>query len=172
MTKTRAPCTWELALTKVAGQIGWDEVARIAAQAERTVRNWSDPDTGPAAGASITLDLALALDVAFRVGGGDGAPMLQCHAVRVEADTITASPDLARLQALVAHSARESGEATAASIVAASLGAGERELASAELELEESIAAQTSALVMIRCMRRGEGVPEVTPPARIADATG
>ena len=156
MTKRRPPLTAELALTEVAVLIGWDRVAEIAGQAERTVRNWSDPDTGPAAGASITMDVALALDVAFRVAGGEGAPMLQYYSTRLEADTVEASADRIALARHAAQAAKEGGEAIAAVIAAAMPGASPQELARAELELVESIAAQTNTLATLRAGRRGD----------------
>jgi hypothetical protein len=161
MTKSRAPLTCELALTKVAGLIGWAAAAEITGFKERTIRNWSDPDTS----AEISLRAACQLDVAYRLAGGDGAPMLQCYAVRVDSDTLAATPDIARLQALVAHSAKEGGEATAASIIASRLDADDSDLAVAARELEESIAAQTSVLSMVRRLLCGPGAPGVAPPA-------
>ena len=155
MTKRRPPLTSELALTKIAVQVGWDEVARLAEQSERTVRNWSDPDTGPPADQAISLALARKLDVAFRVAGGDGHPLLQCYATQIEADTAQACADLVVLNHKIAKAARESGEATAALIVAAQPGAPESAMIIAEQEVEESIAASMDTLATLRAGRRG-----------------
>jgi DNA-binding transcriptional regulator YdaS (Cro superfamily) len=92
LTKIRQPLTFENALTKVAGHIGWARVAEITKKAENTVRNWSDQDTT----ASITLDAALLLDEEFHKTGGDGTPFLHTYAVRMEAFKIAASPSLRR----------------------------------------------------------------------------
>jgi hypothetical protein len=149
MTKRRAPLTFELALTNVAGLIGWDRAAEIVGQSERTVRNWSDPD----AAAGIRLDAALRLDVAYRVAGGDSAPLLSCYALRLNADTALAGADLAALNAKIARAAREHGEAISFSIAAAQPGASDSDLARAELELQESIDASTGTLAAIRAER-------------------
>lgn len=157
MTKERPPLTVELALTKIAVAIGWDQVAAIAGQCERTVRNWSDPDTTPKAADAISLELALKLDVAFRVAGGDGAPMLQCYATRLDTETADAVADKVALARQAAKAAKEGGEAIAAVIAAAMPGASEQELARAEIELEESIAAQTNIVATLRAGRKGRG---------------
>jgi hypothetical protein len=152
MTKRRRPLTFERALWKVAAQIGWEEAAEIVGVADRTIRNWSDPDTT----ASVTLDAALKLDLAFRLAGGDGAPMLQCYSTRLEADLVEASADLKALTFKIAKAAKEGGEAIAAAAVAALPGASDNELARAELELEESIAASVDTLAALRAGRRGD----------------
>lgn len=149
MTKRRAALTFENALTKVAGQIGWPQVARICGVAERTVRDWSDPDTS----AAINLDAALKLDVAFHLGGGEGAPFLVCYATRVEAESLAASPGREALLACIAKVALESGEAVAATLSAALPNASHTHFAIAERELEESIATQTHALAALRLRR-------------------
>lgn len=164
MTKLRAPLTFELALTKIAGLIGWDRAAAIVGAAERTVRNWSDPDTSSA----VTLDAALQLDVEFRRAGGDGAPMLQCYATRLRVDTVAACPSSAAIARAAATAAKEAGEAIAAVIAAAQPGATPAETARAELELEESISAQTNTLATIRARRTGD----VHPGAASGSAVG
>ena len=174
MTKRRAALTFEHALTQIAAEIGWDRVAELAGQAERTVRSWSDPDTGPAAGGAISLDLALGLDVAYRAAGGAGAPMLQCLATRIELDTADACQDLALLNHKIAKAAREGGQAIAAAITAAQPGAPDSAIAIAEAEIEESIAAHTDTLVTLRAGRRvgvekgggQEGTLAATTPGR------
>lgn len=153
MTKGRDPLTFELALTKVASKIGWEQCAEIVGQKDRTVRNWSDPDTS----AKISLDAALRLDVAFRVAGGEGPPpMFECYAARLEADTATACADLSALNAKIAKAAKEGGEAIAAAIAAAQPGATDSVRARAELELEESRSAITDTLATLRAGRRGD----------------
>ncbi|MDP8995108.1 MAG: hypothetical protein M3N07_09045, partial [Pseudomonadota bacterium] len=102
MTKRRAPLTFERALTSVAALIGWPRCAEIVGKHENTVRNWSDPDTS----AGITLEAALSLDVEYRKAGGDGAPMLQCYATRLEADTLAACADTVEIARCVALAAK------------------------------------------------------------------
>ena len=151
MTKLRAPLTFELALTKIAAVIGWARAAEIVGQSERTVRGWSEPDTS----AGITLKAALQLDIAYVAAGGEGPPpMLQCYQTRIETDTAIATADKIALARQAATAAKEGGEAIAAVIMAAQPGASDQEVARAELEVEESIAAQTAALATLRAGRR------------------
>lgn len=165
MTKPREPLTFERALTKIASQIGWPMVATIAGRSESAVRNWSDQDTS----AGVRLEHALALDVAHLAAGGQGAPLLQVYQARLETELRAASADRVKLSLQIAMAAKEGGEAFEAATLAALPGASESQLVRAELELEESIAAQTNALAQVRALRFG--VPEVTPPDDGADAS-
>lgn len=150
MTKVRAPLTFENALTKVAGVIGWAEAARICGFAENTVRNWSDHDTT----AKLPLEAAFRLDVAFQVGGGEGAPFHECYATRLDAELLAASPCRYALLAGVAKAAREGGEAIQATIAAARPGAGPADVLIAEREIEEAIAAKNSILATLRAFAK------------------
>lgn len=161
MTKTRPPLSFELALTRVAGLIGWTAVAEILVVEERTARNWSDPDTRPTAGQSIGLDQGVALDVAYRAAGGDGAPMQQCFALQVETGLADACPGSVGLSRSIARAAREFGEAFHALVFAAAPGASDGSHELARRETEEAIDALTCTLPNLRGSRRG---PEVPPP--------
>lgn len=153
MTKERAPLTIERAIVRIESLLGWARMAEIAGKEERTVRNWSDPDTG----ATIPLGVAIKLDVAYRAAGGDGAPLFQCYALRLEADTAEACADSRRLVELTALAAKEGGEAIAAFIVAAQPGATPQLKARAELEAEEAISALTATLTQFRAGGRELG---------------
>ena len=159
MTKRRSPLTFERALTKIAAQIGWEKAAEIVGQSVRTVRNWSDGDTG----AGVRPDAALKLDVAYRAAGGDGAPLLQCYATRVETDLRVACADSVALAKLIAVAAKEGGEAIQFAVLAASPGASEADRVRAVQEIEESIAAQTNTLTTLRA---GRPVDEQQEPGR------
>lgn len=150
MTKCRAALTFENALTKVAGHIGWGETAKICGQAERTVRNWSDPDTT----SCISLEAALRLDVAFHAAGGEGAPFLLCYATRMELERLAACPGREALLASIAASAKESGEALSAALSAAHPRADRADFAIGERELEESIVALQNSLAALRARRK------------------
>jgi hypothetical protein len=156
VTKVRAPLTFELAMAKIAGEIGWEKIADISGQAVSTLYNWSNPDSQPTAGDSVSLSLALKLDAAYRAAGGEGAPLLQCLGLKLDAETLVAIADSAAIVRSIATAAKEGGEAIAASIAAAQPGASPQERARAELELEESIAAQTNTLVSLRTVRTDE----------------
>lgn len=151
MTKRRAPLSFEHALTIVAARLGWEKTAAIVGQKPRTVRNWSDPDTS----AEISLDDAMKLDVAFVADGGDGPPFHHVYAARLEAAAAAAVSSSAAIIALAGAAAKESGEAVAATLIAARPDASAGELALAARELEESIAAQTAALAAVNQQARG-----------------
>lgn len=161
MTKLRQPLTFEHALTRIAGVIGWDQVSRIAGQAERTVRNWSDPDTGPSA-EDMSIGTALRLDVAYRAAGGDGAPMRDCYALRFDTAIGALDPCLDELALRISESAAEDGEAIAAAIRAMLPRASDAELARAVLEVQEAIDAKKSALEALTALRdkRRQAAPE------------
>jgi hypothetical protein len=150
--KPRPPVSFELALTKVAAVIGWDEAGRIVDNAPSTVRAWSDQDVA----AGIRLDAALKLDTAYKAAGGEGPPpMLQCYLTRLEADVALATSCKIELALKAGKAAKEGGEAIAAVIAAAQPGACEKTIARAELETEEAIAAHTDTLATLRAGRRG-----------------
>ncbi|WP_129792595.1 hypothetical protein [Sphingosinicella sp. CPCC 101087] len=165
MTKRRAPLTFHLALTQIAALIGWDNAAAIVGKREGTVRNWSDPDTS----AAITLDDALALDVAYQEAGGDGAPFWQCYSTRLEADTARALFSTDAILEAGATAAKESGDAIAAVMQAARPGACDGTKAIAIRELEESIAAQTNTLAKLRAGRSSDVRAD---PAGVAGRAG
>lgn len=153
MTKLRPPVTAELALTKVAALIGWEDVSRIAGQAERTVRNWSDPDTT----AAISVEAAIRLDIAHQAAGGDGFPFFTYIATRLDLEAEASFADSNTLVRAVATATRETGEANAAALDASLPGAEQADLIVAEREIEESIAAMTHTLATVRTMRTGRG---------------
>jgi hypothetical protein len=142
MTKQRAPLTFERALIRIADLLGWEKIAEIAGKDVRTVRNWSDPDTA----AGVTLDVAELLDVAYQAEGGEGAPFLQCYALRLEKAVTVASADAELRAARAAAAAKESGEAVAALVMAARPGATSADRAIARRETEEAISALTNTL--------------------------
>lgn len=166
MTKVRPPLSFELAMTKVAGLIGWPEVAKICGFAENTVRNWSDQDTT----AKLPLEGAFRLDMAFQRAGGEGAPFLHCYATRVKAEMLEVSVDRRALLAGAGIVAKESGEAIAATLAAADPNATTADIIVAERELEESITSKSNLLTAIRTFGKSltnRGEPQmsaIAPP--------
>jgi hypothetical protein len=132
VTKRREPLTFESALARVSGLIGWAEAAAIVGQSERTIRNWSDPDTS----AGIPIGKAERLDVAFQVAGGDGAPFLQTYQARLRIDAAEAQASRLELARAAADAARESGEAMASLFQATARGASPADLIIAEREVQ------------------------------------
>lgn len=76
MTKPRTPDSFADAMGKVIAHIGATEAARVAsvaagrAYADRTIYEWSNPDSGTLP----SLPVALALDAAHQLAGGEDAP--------------------------------------------------------------------------------------------------
>lgn len=141
MTKERPPMSFEGALGKIVYLLGWPDVARICRRSERTVRNWSDAD----ARGGIRLDQARELDLAYRRAGGEGAPMLECYALSLEAMSIAEDPCGEKLADRTSKAAKEAGEAIAALIDASRRPNSPAARLIARREAEEAISALTSA---------------------------
>lgn len=109
MTKLRAPGSFADAVTRVVGRITWRKAADVVGKSERTVRNWSEGDTG----ALPTIEEALLLDAAYLRAGGSHAPMMQAYGLLLK--NITEGPaDAAAIAGFIGPAAREGGEAVAA----------------------------------------------------------
>lgn len=137
MTKVRAPLSAHKALTTVAGKIGWDRAGEICRKAERTLRNWSEPDTS----SNITVDHALELDRAYMESGGEGAPFAAWYHTQLQLAVGEIYSSAAGRLERAATAAKEAGEATAAQIRAQMPGASAADRAIAKRETEQAIAA-------------------------------
>ena len=141
MTKLRAPASFEQAITRIAALLGWGEAARIVDRGERTVRDWSDPDSQ----AAPTIDQAFALDLAYRAAGGAELPFHQVYGLRLELEA-AAIVDQERLCSDVAIAAREVGEAISALVTASARNANPADRARAMQEGQEALEALTRAM--------------------------
>lgn len=155
MTKLRSPVSPEQALARVAGVIGWARTSEILDRGESALRKWSNPDSGPAPGEHITLAKANELDDAYRAEGGEGRPFLQYMVLAAETREIDASASRDELARAAGIAAKEAGDATLTAIAAAQSG-DDRDLAIAERECEEAIAASTHQLAVIRQHRKSK----------------
>lgn len=169
MTKPREPASFELALTRLAEQIGWDQAAEAVGKSSSTLRTWSDPDYGPDAGRVLTLDDALALSVAYRMAGGEGSPFQDCFAAQLETEILAERAEACLAQAAGLH-AKETGNAVSWAVAASLPEAGRSVLGRAERACEQSVNAGLRMLAAIRArlrrplkFRRLRG-PEVPPP--------
>lgn len=145
MTKLRPPVTSHLALTQIAGLIGWEGCAAIVGKAVRTVLNWSDHDTS----SNITMEAALRLDAAYLAAGGDLPPLEQWYSLSLD---LAVSPRVAceRERALrIAAATKEFGQAIAAAIIAGQHGAKHADRVLGRRDVEEAIAALTLVLADI-----------------------
>jgi hypothetical protein len=109
MTKAREPMSFHDAITKVVGLLGWAGAADAAGKSERTVRNWSDPDTAQ----QPTIEEALRLDAAFVAAGGTEPPILTAYSLRLDVATATVA-DPRAIAASMKTAAREAAEAMGA----------------------------------------------------------
>lgn len=141
MTKLRSPASFADAVTRVAGRLGWDGAAQAVGKAERTVRNWSDPDTG----AQPTIEDALRMDAAYVTTGGGEPPMLTVFRLRLD-QSLAGPVDCADLTRAAAMAAREAGEFSAAMMAAAQPGASRHERQAAVKEGLEAAAAITATI--------------------------
>lgn len=145
MTKLRGPITYDAALARIAGLIGWAAMATATARAERTVRNWGDPD----ATESCPIECAELLDLAFQAAGGDGAPMFETYARRLDIARAERFADERQLSIFTGMLAKEAGEAVAALITASMPGACARDRTNAAQQVEELLNATTSTLPLL-----------------------
>ena len=112
MTHLRAPRTYDEAVTRIAGAIGWDQVATLTGRTERTVRFWSQPNckTVP------TIGQAQALDAAYVAAGGQGAPYLEAYEFQLGLQMQRQEACTRELLAEIALATKECGEAISASL--------------------------------------------------------
>ena len=142
MTKLRAPLTFERALVRIADRLGWDRMAEITGRSTRSLTNYSDPDTDTC----VCIEHALQLDAAFRADGGEGAPLLDCYRLRLEAAEVAHASNRDRLLDGAILAIKEAGEANAALVEATRPGADAGHRAIARREVEEAVAALTATL--------------------------
>ncbi|MFT4091874.1 MAG: hypothetical protein QM645_14185 [Asticcacaulis sp.] len=105
MTKARPPLTVYRALSRIADLIGWDGCASVCDKTEWTMRKYADPD----AEREISMRDAIRLDLAYRRAGGEGAPLFQAYALRLDIENWR--NDRGCFIGLAREAARESGEA-------------------------------------------------------------
>lgn len=137
MTKERRPLTPYRALARIADLLGWDGCAEVIGKSEWSVRKFSDPDAGRA----ISFQDAIRLDAAYRRAGGDGAPLFECYAARVD---LLAGGDCAQAACILDASgkaAKETGEALGAAMSAASSAHDPAARLRAIVEVEEGLEA-------------------------------
>ena len=144
MTKLRAPLSFDQAVTRIAGLLGWETCGALVGRSARAVRAWSDPD----ADAAPSIEQALVLDLAYRAAGGGGSPIFEVYAAKLDLDAQAATASRA-LPDLAATAAKESGEALAALTLASQPGAPLAVRAAAKREVEEGLQALGQALLAL-----------------------
>ncbi|HWJ69150.1 MAG TPA: hypothetical protein VNS79_03760 [Sphingobium sp.] len=143
--------TFSLAITRIAGLIGWEEAARATDRSERTVRLWSEGD----AGTLPSLDQAMALDRAYLAAGGGEALILESYARQIDVAMAAALACQRSLSDEIAETARESAEAIASSIRVTQPGATATAIYHAIAETEEASGACTRLLARLKSFLPG-----------------
>ena len=150
MTKVRPPASFCDAITRIAAHIGWGGCSAALSTdtrkvAERTIRNWSDPDTEPC----ISLEDALKLDLAHQEAGGIGTPLFDAYALQLDRETERARQHQPCLINMTAAAAKETGEAMHALVLANSPYASTNDKARAAAEIMEAIEAMQKSLIAL-----------------------
>lgn len=146
MTLHRAPVTFERALATIAGELGWDGCADVLGKSESHVRKLGAPDTER----EISLRDAMRLDQAWRRSGRQGAPLLECYALKMDIALPGASaPEPGHIAHGAGIAAKETGEAVAAAIEMAADLSNPKVRRRALKETEEGISALTRLLAQI-----------------------
>ncbi len=145
MTKLRPPLSFEQAMDRIAGVLGWDGMARELALTESAVRKKGNRDSH----GSLTYEEAFKLDRAYGLAGGDGFPLHQTYALRLKLSADDARADAIELVRAAGRAAKESGEAVEALLAATEPGADAYTRQTAAREGQEAIEALTSAVSKI-----------------------
>ena len=117
MTKLRTPLTPQSALLRIVALLGWDGCASLTGKSESTIKKYADHD----AERELSLLDAMRLDAAYRRTGGDGLPLFETYAARMEMEA--ASPGEApKLLDAIRDAVKESSEAIDATLAMTSGG--------------------------------------------------
>lgn len=121
MTKLRAPLSTEQALARIAGRVagGYDGMGEVCGRAAHTVRAWGDPDKE----GDIPFGCAEKLDLAYQAAGGEGAPLFESYAARLELAQVARFSNHFELIEHAQGVIKEGGEAHAAIVRALKPGA-------------------------------------------------
>lgn len=145
MTIARRPTTFSRALNDIAQLLGWDGCAEVLGKSESHVRKLGAPDTER----EISLRDAVRLDTAYRRAGGEGAPLLECYALKLDLHVPVQPASADYMLSGAAMAAKESGEAVAAAIELAGQISSPSARLRAVREIEEAITELTRLLTRI-----------------------
>lgn len=147
MTKARDPLSFEDDLGMMVARLGAAAVRTVAGgPAERTLRDWADPDTPR----TPPIAACFALDCAWRAAGGPGAPFFDTYRRLLETESAVAiGIDFATLPDLTGIVIREGAQAEIALMTAMLPGATPADRRTAVREVEESIAAFEATIPLL-----------------------
>lgn len=137
MTQLRAPRTYDEAMTRIAGAIGWDEACRLTGRRLRSVRYWAQPSckTVP------SIAQAQSLDAAYIAAGGQGSPFLDAFEFQLGVQVQRQEACTRELLNEIAVASREFGEAMAAAIRVTQSNASPLDVHKAFAEVEQAAGA-------------------------------
>lgn len=147
MTKLRPPLSFEQAIHRIVGVIGWDGAAAAITASGRqltegALRKKADPDTH----GSLTFEEAFILDSAYHAAGGEGFPLHETYALRLQLDVDRRQATAAEIVMAAGKVAKESGEAVNAILAASQPGATPFDREAATREVKETMEALTAAV--------------------------
>ncbi|MCH2486872.1 MAG: hypothetical protein MK010_03895 [Erythrobacter sp.] len=110
--KPRPPLSIHAAITRVVGQLpeDWDSAAEATGRKPHLLRKYSDPDRRE----ELPVSDAIALDLAYIAAGGQGAPIFEAYAYKLELAELAQFADRIELHRKAIDVIREGGEAHAA----------------------------------------------------------
>ncbi len=140
MTIEREPGTFAHAVKAIMDHLGTDGVARFAAHngwSVNLIEKWSHPtlERWP------NVHQALALDTAYIMTGGEGAPMHEAHEAMLTREVGEGFACRRALAATIAEVSEEMGDATAAAIFLTQPGATPHQIKRAIRETEQALSA-------------------------------
>lgn len=145
MTIPRKPVTFARAMEEIASLLGWDGCGEVLDKSESQVRKLGAPGTDR----EISLRDAVRLDTAYIAAGGEGAPLLECYALKLNLRVAKQQDDVSCMLTGAAKAAKESGEAVAAAIDLAGRVDDPKARLNACREIEEAITELTRLLARV-----------------------
>lgn len=155
MTKRRDPLSPQMALTRIAGQLGYPAMADVVGKSERLIYDWADPDKA----CPISLADAIRLDVAHEAAGGQGNPLLETFVAALRSARVDAFADEAVLLDGTQAVVRECSDAVEALIVASRPGASRQAWHEAAVEVEQAKLTLAAVEPLLARRNRPEGKP-------------
>jgi len=154
MTNVRAPLTFAQAVTRIAGVVHFKECARIVRRSVRAVRYWSEEEKP----GCPTLVQAIALDLAYRRAGGEGAPIFESYAAQLDVAIADEIACRNQLLAMIGTAAAECGEAYKHALVVAAPGVTPAQVHRAITETEEAAGVMSALLRSLTRFLKPAGV--------------
>lgn len=157
MTKRRAPLSIHAALIRVVGQLprDWDEAAEITGYKPGTLRAYADPERRE----ELPVTAAIALDLAYLAHGGEGTPIFDAYAQKLDLAELAQFADRIELHRKVVDVVREGGEAHAALVRACQPDASPADRDRAAREAGEAYAELGRVLSLLTAPQANERAP-------------